>query len=432
MRLPVVASVLLTASIAGQAGLSNIERQRAQQMLASIKDEIRRNYYDPAFGGRNLDQHFAAAHTKLSEATSLGTAMGIIAQALLEFDDSHTFFIPPPRTTRVEYGWSMRMVGDECYVGLVRPGSDAERQGVKPGDHVLALEGRRPTRGILWKMEYQFYTLSPRPALRVTLQSPGQPPRDVQLAGKVTQRLQTVDLTGFGSGIGLEQWLLDSERDTYLDRPRTVRIAKTVVWKLPTFMVDPDGVDSLAGEALAGVESLILDLRGNGGGYVKTLERLVGRLFDRDVRIADLKGRKAWKPSTAKKHSRPFGGKVVVLIDSRSASASELFARVMQLEKRGIVLGDRSAGAVMQSYGYQGQMGSDRLIFFGASVTNADVIMADGKSLEKTGVIPDEIILPTADDIAAQRDPVLARAAAVVGATLDPKQAGALFPTEWR
>jgi C-terminal processing protease CtpA/Prc len=39
-----------------------------------------------------------------------------------------------------------------------------------------------------------------------------------------------------------------------------------------------------------------------------------------------------------------YPDKIIVLIDSNSASAAELFARVMQIEHRGVVMGDRSAG----------------------------------------------------------------------------------------
>ena len=58
--------------------------------------------------------------------------------------------------------------------------------------------------------------------------------------------------------------------------------------------------------------------------------------------------------------------------------------------------------------------------------------MTDGNSLEGTGVTPNEIVLPTASDLAVRRDPVLARAAAILGLELDPMQAGAMFPIEWR
>jgi C-terminal processing protease CtpA/Prc len=96
------------------------------------------------------------------------------------------------------------------------------------------------------------------------------------------------------------------------------------------------------------------------------------------------------------------------------------------------VIGDRSSGSVRQAYGFNAQVGVERVIFYGASVTNADVIMTDGKGLEHVGVTPDEMLMPTAEDLAAGRDPVLARAAALLDVQLDPVVAGKMFPFEWR
>jgi C-terminal processing protease CtpA/Prc len=127
-----------------------------------------------------------------------------------------------------------------------------------------------------------------------------------------------------------------------------------------------------------------------------------------------------------------FTGKLVVLIDSRSGSASEVLARVVQLEKRGTIVGDLSEGAVMRSQGYRYEMGSGTIIFYGASITDADAIMSDGKSLEHVGVSPDELLLPSGADLAARRDPVLSRAAALLGVELTAEKAGTLFPLEWR
>ncbi len=193
-------------------------------------------------------------------------------------------------------------------------------------------------------------------------------------------------------------------------------------------------VDEMMGKARK-FKTLVIDLRGNGGGYADTMSRLVSHFFDREVKIADLKGRKEMKPQIAKKRGgsdAPFSGQLIVLVDSGSASASELFARVMQLEKRAVVIGDDTAGAVMISKQFDHQTGVENVLYFGASVTIADLIMADGKSLERGGVHPDEVIHPTAADVAASRDVALARAAEIAGVQLTPEKAGSLFPIDWK
>jgi carboxyl-terminal processing protease len=180
-------------------------------------------------------------------------------------------------------------------------------------------------------------------------------------------------------------------------------------------------------------KSLILDLRGNGGGYELTLVQLLGHFFDRKVKVGDIKRRTEVKPLHSNKlGGTPYQGKLIVLLDSESASASELFARTIQIEKRGIVLGDRSSGSVMRSKRHVHEIGAFGVVFFGASITDADVIMTDGSSLEHIGVVPDELLLPTGEDLAATRDPVLARALELAGVKMSPEKAGTLFPREWK
>jgi carboxyl-terminal processing protease len=191
-------------------------------------------------------------------------------------------------------------------------------------------------------------------------------------------------------------------------------------------------VDELMGKVRKS-KALIIDLRGNPGGYEETLLRLVGNLFDRDVKVGDIQRRKESKPLVAKtRGSDAYKGKVILLVDSDSGSAAELLARVVQLEKRGTVVGDRTAGAVMRSRGHSHQIGVDTLLLYGTSVTDADIRMADGNSLEKTGVTPDEPALPTGAALRAGRDPVLAFAASLAGVQMDSEKAGALFPLRWK
>jgi C-terminal processing protease CtpA/Prc len=166
---------------------------------------------------------------------------------------------------------------------------------------------------------------------------------------------------------------------------------------------------------------------------VDALQDLISGLFDHDV-VVGMAHKRDTVETLRTGHARtPYKGRVLILIDGRSASAAELLARVVQLEHRGQVIGDRSAGAVMTSYGLPHIAGTlQRHVPFGVSVSIEDIVMADGFSLEKRGVVPDETVLPSASDLAAGRDPALARAAAMAGAKLTPEAAGKLFPQEWQ
>ncbi|HKQ50863.1 MAG TPA: S41 family peptidase [Pyrinomonadaceae bacterium] len=425
------ATLLLPAfSQAARAqSISNYERESGRQMLKMIKLDIEKHYYDPTFHGVDLDERFQAADEKIKKATSNGQIFGIIAQALLDFNDSHLFFSPPPRVSRVEYGWQMKAIGDQCYVTAVKPGSDAEAKGLKPGDTVLSVDGFEPSRDVLWKMQYYYYALRPQPGMRLVVQSPGGQPRQVDVLAKIYTGKKQIDLYQYSTRLNFE---VEAQNEAHLNRDRFVDSGDLVIWKMPGFdTYDEKDVDLLM-DKVKGRKALILDLRGNGGGYVVMLKRLLGHFFDKDIKVSDVKYRKEVKPDIAKTRGGGFKGKLVVLIDSQSGSAAEIFARVIQLEKRGTVIGDRSAGAVMQSLHYGHEVGLETVVPYGASITNADVIMTDGKSLEHTGVTPDELLVPTGADLAAQRDPVLARAAELLGFELNAEKAGALFPIEWR
>lgn len=71
-------------------------------------------------------------------------------------------------------------------------------------------------------------------------------------------------------------------------------------------------------------------------------------------------------------------------------------------------------------------------ILYGASITIADVIIPDGKSLENVGVTPNKLLLPKPADIAANRDPVLAEALNMLGVRLSPADAGGKFEYDWQ
>jgi carboxyl-terminal processing protease len=411
--------------------LSSLERERDQQMLRTVGDDVLKHYYDPKFHGVDFKAELAAAKQRIDKATSNNMAFSSIAAALDSLNDSHTYFVPPQHAMHHEYGWEYQMVGDHCFVTHVRPKSDAEAKGLKPGDEVLAINGIAPARDIVWKLQYLFGVLRPQPSLHVDLQDPAGNKRTLDVAARIRETKRVTNLTLENDASDIWNIIREEESEEHLMRARISELGDALmVLKIPEFAYSVLEVRGMMDKA-SKHKALIIDLRGNSGGSVDTLGYLAGDVFDKDVKIADRVGRKENKPQMAKGSSHPFTGKLVVLVDNESASAAEVFARLMQIEKRGTVLGDRSSGSVMESRHFSEQTGSSTQVFFGVAVTDADVIMTDGKSLEHVGVTPDELILPTAADLAAGRDPVLARAAELAGVKLSPETAGKLFPFEW-
>jgi carboxyl-terminal processing protease len=411
--------------------ITSFERDRAQAMLHDIADDVRKHYYDPNFHGLDWDEKVREAKQKIDQAETSNKALSEIAGALESLNDSHTFFLPPQHAYRYDYGWQGLLIGGHCYVSRVRPGSDAEGKGLKPGDEVVDINGYAPTKDNFWKMEYVLNTLRPQPALRLKLRDPQGKERTLDVVTKFTDMKRVKDLTVRGGGGDVWDLIREREDKAHQTRARTSEMGDDLmILQLPGFFANDSEVDSMIGKARKH-KSLILDLRGNGGGSVETLKSLLGGMFDREIKIGDRVGRDEHKPMLAKFHGSRFEGKLVVLVDSRSASASELFARVVQIEKRGVVLGDHSSGSVMEAKRYSYKEGMEVVVFYGASITDADLIMTDGKSLEHTGVTPDELALPTAADLANNRDPVLAHAAEIAGVKLTPEEAGKLFPYEW-
>ena len=138
---------------------------------------------------------------------------------------------------------------------------------------------------------------------------------------------------------------------------------------------------------LADTEGLVLDLRQNGGGDAQTAGQLVRAfLGDEVVAVQRIESRSGGRPDPLPARDVPaYRGRVVVLIDRRSASASEFVAYTLQAADRAVVVGSRSAGAAT--------MLGDPVPLphaFQLFIPDAQPVSADtGGNWGRSGVIPD-------------------------------------------
>lgn len=425
LSLCVAAVVVAPRSASGQ-DISDYDRRQAKAMLDMVRDDLEEYYYDPTYHGLAIDEAFETARAEIDEATSHSQMYVAIARPLLSLEDSHTYFLPPAWAAKIEFGWQPQMIGSRCFVTAVEPGSEADAAGLMKGDEVLSVEGLKPSRGQMFMISYFHRLLEPRRSTMLVVRSPGGKSRTLIVPTKVTpqKRLWT-------RSADMADAIRELKEQAHLGRHRILTFAEDLaIWKMTSFNLEASDIKRQM-RKLRDFPAMILDMRGNPGGAVETLQHLIGAFTGSPIKIGDEVDREKTSPLRSKKNSKPFQGKLVVLIDSDSGSAAELFARVMQLEERATVLGDQSAGDVMISRYYSHRSGTGTALYFGTSITQGDIIMTDGKSLEHVGVMPDELILPTAEDLAADRDPVMARAVALCDLEMDAEYAGGLFPAEW-
>ena len=403
------------------------DRGFAEEMLKNVATDVEKYYYDSKLHGVDWAAKVQEAKRNIDAADSTDNAVSEIAALLDSLNDSHTVFYPPPRRTTHDYGFRLGMIGDHCFVVRVRPHSDAEQRGLKPGDEILAVNDHPVSRKTFWRIRYIYDVLRPQAGLRLTLAGASGQPRQLEVLADV----KTSAILNYFLDQGGNQSMRDRDARHHSLRARYFEKGnELLVVKIPEFAFSAEETDNIIGN-MRKHSGVVLDLRGNPGGFTDTLDRLLGGMFQYDQKIGDRIGRSSSQPVMATgRHRDAFTGRFAVLIDSQSASASEIFARVIQLERRGFVVGDRSAGMVMESKYYPHQISVDSAVFYGAKITRADLVMADGKSLEHVGVEPDILILLTAQDLANNEDPAMAKAAGLVGGKLSPGEAGTAFPFE--
>jgi C-terminal processing protease CtpA/Prc len=403
----------LTATAAAQS--IEVDRQRGLQMLDQIHKDLVEHYYDPMVRGIDLDALVARARQRIGAAGSLGEIFAVLGGVCLDVKDSHVWFLPPRRVQVVHYGWTWRAVGDRVLVSEVSDGSDAAAKGLRIGDTVVEVAGYALTRANHATIAYLLWELRPQPSLTVVVERDGIR-RTLVLASRFVTFPSRLDLDDPDGRI---RFLFQEFEDDDDWHAWHARLAKDVLyWRIPRFLPDTT-MSGFRGEVRR-ARAVVLDLRGNPGGSMATLQAAAG-LFAPDTELLTRVNREGRAMVRTAKGDKPFPGDVVVLVDSETASAGELLARFLQIRSARLV-GDRTAGYVTAGRTFAHAAGDGPIkVLYKVQVAVADGILPDGKRLEGVGVTPDIVMLPTPDDLLEGRDPVLVHAAGLVGVTLDPK-----------
>lgn len=173
--------------------------------------------------------------------------------------------------------------------------------------------------------------------------------------------------------------------------------------KISRFSEDTAGLTqkAAAGFKSSGVKSVVLDLRGNPGGYLESAVDVSSLWLQDKTVLTERRDGTVIKTYKSRGTATLLGVPTVVLVDEGSASASEITAGALRDNKVATLLGVKSfgKGSVQQPE----QLSDGALL----KVTIARWFTPAGKNIDKEGITPDQKVERTVDDYKAGKDPQL-------------------------
>jgi carboxyl-terminal processing protease len=280
------------------------------------------------------------------------------------------------------------VLGPECHLVIVAPiaGSPAEEAGLRPGDLVLAVDGR--TLDGLTVDEARDRIRGPKGSeVVLTIGRDGGEPFDVAITRDVIQQREVITET-----------LADGD---------VVHIRVTGFSSDAAADVDADLREAIE----AGTTKVILDLRGNPGGFVDAARDIASQF----IASGPVYYQEDSRGEQVETEAKPGGAatdpaiELVVLVDEGSASASEIVAGAIQDTGRGPLVGEQTFGkGTVQSWTeLEGDNGGFRL-------TIAKWLTPDKRWIHKEGLTPD-VVVEVPADTPVDDDPVLDAALELLG-----------------
>jgi len=396
------ASFILFLSVSATNSLAQVtlkgNRDLMRGIAQGVHDIIKKNFYDPSLKGIDWDNELRETQKKIDACNSPGEMLAAIYWMVRKMDDSHTNFLPPWQTLEPRFGFQAKPYGEKVRVYRIKEGGPAEKAGLLVGDTVVGIQGVIADRKRYLQTQFYYRFIQPAAVMLVDIERDGKRQR-VEIPATVHTRQAMEVAYDFSKVFDA----IREDETSYGENPFEYAMADDIGYvKLRNFVGD------WAEKTLwkvKGSRALIIDLRGNLGGQIEDLQRFAGYLEKSETELFTETGRKTEKITAKPRQPSFFDLPMVVLVDSESASSSEILARHLQLSGRAVIIGDKTAGDVAVARNFTQHIGTEAAVFYGAQTTVSHAVFPDGKDIEKVGVTPDTPCIPGAADLAAKRDP---------------------------
>jgi carboxyl-terminal processing protease len=402
------------APAADRASLTAAQRQSNLDSFDWVWTTVRDKYWDPQLGGLDWQAARRELRPRVEAATSMEEARAALSALLARLRQSHFAILPAQSYAELEGsrdpgqgspGIDVRMVEGRATVFAVEPGSSAAARGVKPGWEIAGVGGKEiaPALAAIRESLAGSTTVELLQARSVM----------ARLSGRIGDPVRVAFRDGAERSVAVEL-----ERSRPRGTPAKLgylpamyfwvesrRVRPEIGYIRFNLFFEPETLVRAFREMVAGCgdcRGLVIDLRGNPGGigglatgvagwFIGQAGRQLGAMQTRDTRVI----------FAVFPRPEPFRGPLAILVDACSASTSEIFAEGMKDLGRARVFGARTAGAALPSV-FEKLPNGD-----GFQYAIASYVSFGGKSLEGSGVIPDEEIGIERRDLLEGRDAAL-------------------------
>jgi len=354
-------------------------------------------HYDPTFGGVDWKAVHEQYKPQIAAAENKEESFLLINQMLFELNLSHLLaFYPddmkiyiPVLFAEGEIGVDVRLLDGEAVITMVRSGTPAVQAGLRPGLIIERIDGK-PVEQIIQEGEALLPIPPPfNPRNRLNIVS-------AYISGHIygppntTVKIHFRDKDGKGKEVVIHREsrgrgrFASSATPPYYVEFEAKRLGNNIGYVWFNHWAEPVDAKFIAALAsMRDIRGLIIDLRGNPGGFLDVVHTITKHLLVEKTQVSSWKFRNQRVEYSFDPAQGAYHGPVVVLIDVRSTSSSEYFAGCMQSIHRAVIVGDRSPGFLLIS--------NWKKLLNGMSFNYAfaQPIMPGGKVIEGNGVVPD-------------------------------------------
>jgi C-terminal peptidase prc len=374
--------------------ISQVEQLNILRQLGEVVEAV---YVYPDYNGKDWNEIKARYHSRIESGLDTSSFYNEMSAMIEELGDEHSFFLSPEAVAESE----AELRGDIEFVGVgiygqpdfdrqrlivvsTFPGSPAEYGGIQHHDSILLVDGQTVDEDFSDRLRGPQCS-----AVVLTVQSPGEAPRDVMLVRYAIQGNVPIDARLVST--------VDGSKIGYIF--------------IPSFFDEtlPGQIENALNQ-FGPLDGLILDLRMNGGGSSSVaypiLEYFIGGRLGEFVSRDSSRVLEIDANEIQNSQSVPL----IVMVSQDTASFGEIFAGVLQDAGRAQIVGETSLGNVEVLHGYDFEDGSQVWI---AAETFASAF--SDTNWEETGIVPDVHAFAEWDTFYFETDPSIAAAIGLLG-----------------